>query len=549
MAVRAGNRQKSFTGRHHNLVHSAGPRVPDLDTIIVGSGAGGMTAALKLARDGCRVLLLEAMPSFGGFLNPFRRNGYRYDTGLHYVGDLAEGAAFRMMLDELGLSRRISFRELDPEGFDRYVYPDHEVVVCKGRLRYQQRLQRLFNDERRAVERFFTVFDEILGAVRDAANTRGRWLPRLLFILRHPEIIRYHRQTYQQLLDKITANRRLQAALSAMTGNLGTPPERASAIMTVMVMNHYLSGAYYPHGGSGAMRDAFVEELRKQGAVMKSGSRVQSITKRGKEFIIGTESGDSYSARSVISNVDPHLTLGHLIKPSDLVPARLRKKAQRLVPSEGAFYAFIGTGLDLQALGITDANLIHINGYDLNTIIGRLTAPQVPKQIPYFFLTSPSVKDPRGGHAPAGCHSLQVITGTSYRLFEQWSHLPSGRRGPEYESLKRKIGMRLIREVERYIPGISENITQLTLATPLTNEYWVGARRGGNFGPDQTPAQVGPGRFIDCATGIKGLYLAGAGILGGGVMSCIASGFMSALKTAEFLQSRFAAHVSAPLSE
>jgi phytoene dehydrogenase-like protein len=523
--------------------------MPDADVIIVGSGAGGMSAGLKMARDGCRVLLLEAMPSFGGYLNPFRRNGYRYDTGLHYVGDLAAGGSFRALLDELGLGRRLSFVELDPDGFDRYIFPHHEVRFCKGTDRFQQQLQQLFDNERPAIDRFFKVFNNILLAVRDAADTRGKWLLRLLFILRHPEMVRYHRQTYQQLIDKITSNRRLQAALSAMTGNLGTPPERASAILAVMVMNHYFSGAYYPEGGSGAMRDAFVDELQQHGATLKNDSRVQSIIKKGKEFVVVTAKGDTYAARAVISNVDPSLTLGELVSPPDMVPARLRKKAQRLQPSQGAFYAFVGTGLDLPALGISDANLIHINGYDLNAMINRLTACRIPDQVPYFFLTSPSVKDPHGGHAPGGYHSLQVITGTSYRLFEKWSHLSSGRRGPQYESLKRQIGMRLIREVERYIPGLSENITQLTFATPLTNEYWVGARKGGNFGPDQTPSQVGPGRFIDCSTGIRGLFLAGAGILGGGVMSCIASGFMAALKTMDFLQSRWAARPIAAPSE
>ena len=515
--------------------------MPDADIIVVGTGAGGMTAALKLARDGCRVLVLEAMPCFGGYLNPFQRNGYRYDTGLHYVGDLAAGGGFWMMLEELGLAQHLSFVELDPDGFDRYVFPHHEVAVCKGSERFQHRLQRMFNDERQAVDRFFAVFEDITTAVRDAADTRGKWLLRLLFILRHPEMIRYHRQTYQQLLDGITSNPRLQAALSAMSGNLGTPPERASSIMAVMVMNHYLSGAYYPRGGSGAMRDAFVQELLQQGVVMRSGCRVTSITKKGKEFAVATETDETFSARAVVSNVDPTLTLCDLVKPVDLVPSRLRKKARRLRPSDGAFYAFIGTGLDVKQLGITDANLVHINGYDLNAIINGLTAPQIPDQVPYFFLTSPSVKDPMGGHAPDGYHSLQVITGTSYRIFEKWSALPSGRRGPEYESLKRRIGMQLIRDVERYIPGLADNITQLTFATPLTNEYWVGARKGGNFGPDQTPSQVGPGRFIDCSTGIKGLFLTGAGTLGGGVMSCIASGFMAAMKTIDFLQSRHAA--------
>jgi all-trans-retinol 13,14-reductase len=240
----------------------------------------------------------------------------------------------------------------------------------------------------------------------------------------------------------------------------------------------------------------------------------------------------------VISNVDPTLTLGQLVSPTDRVPARLRNKARRMKPSDGAFYAFIGTDLDLPAFGITDANLVHIDGYDLNSIFNQLTEPRIPEQFPYFFLTSPSIKDPHSRHAPQGRHTLQVITGSSYKLFEKWSHLPSGHRGETYRSLKEQIGMRLIQAVERYIPGLSQHLAAVSFATPLSNEYWVNARQGGNFGPDQTPSQVGPGRFIDGSTGINGLFMAGAGTLGGGVMSCMASGFLAALKTIDYLSAR-----------
>ncbi len=49
----------------------------DYEAVVIGSGAGGLSAALSLARNGLSVLLLEAMPSFGGYLNPFRRKSYR----------------------------------------------------------------------------------------------------------------------------------------------------------------------------------------------------------------------------------------------------------------------------------------------------------------------------------------------------------------------------------------------------------------------------------------------------------------------------------------
>jgi len=66
------------------------------------------------------------------------------------------------------------------------------------------------------------------------------------------------------------------------------------------------------------------------------------------------------------------------------------------------------------------------------------------------------------------------------------------------------------------------------------NEYWVNAVRGGNYGPDQTHDQVGTGRFITFSTGIAGLFLAGAGTIGGGVMACVESGIQAASKAATY---------------
>ena len=50
-----------------------------------------------------------------------------------------------------------------------------------------------------------------------------------------------------------------------------------------------------------------------------------------------------------------------------------------------------------------------------------------------------------------------------------------------------------------------------------------------------TPDQMGPGRFYDLTSGIEGLYLAGAGALGGGITACITSGIGAAGKAVDYL--------------
>ena len=507
----------------------------DYDAIVIGSGAGGLSAALKLARSDYSVMLLEAMPSFGGYLNPFRRKGYTFDTGLHYLGELGEEDRFWRLLDELGVVESMKFVELNPEGFDRYVFPDYELRVCKGKTRFIERLINDFPKEEPGIHKFFNVFERIIQAVK-ASHSMGRGVLQMLsFIVRNPVMVKYSRVPYQKLLDDVTSDKRLQAALAAPCGDYGVPPEKASIIIAVMVWAHYLKGAFYPCGGSGALRDAFVNGLKDHGAELKKSSKVISIDKTGNKFIITTEHGEKFSTRAVISDVDPVVTLGKLVNP-ELVPTKIKRKVMQLRPSGGSFYAFIGTDLDLPSMGITDANIIHYSDYDINKLYTQWPVSTVPEVFPAFFITSPSVKDPEGGHAPEGYHTLQIITGISYELFEKWAHLPSMKRGKEYISLKEKIGERLVASAERYIPTLSQHIDFVEYATPLSNEYWVNAVRGGNYGPEQTFDQVGTGRFISFTAGIDGLFLAGAGTMGGGVMACLESGIQAARKAAIYMK-------------
>ena len=63
----------------------------NLDTIIIGSGAGGLSAAICLAKEGQNVLVLEQHDVPGGWSHSFYLKGHRFTPGVHYIGLLGEG--------------------------------------------------------------------------------------------------------------------------------------------------------------------------------------------------------------------------------------------------------------------------------------------------------------------------------------------------------------------------------------------------------------------------------------------------------------------------
>jgi phytoene dehydrogenase-like protein len=506
----------------------------DYDVVVVGSGAGGLSAALTVAQSGRSCLLLEAMPSFGGYLSPFQRKGYAFDTGLHYVSTLTEGRGLWKALETLGIREAIEFVELDPDGFERFVFPDFEFALCKGHGRFKERLIAQFPREERGIVRFFDVMHKIQAAMADAdALSRGP-LGILRYVLKHPLMLKYSRIPYQALLDEVTSDVRLQAVLAGQSGTYSLPPARASVLIALAVMDHFLAGASYPRGGSGALRDALVDALRANGAEMSARARVTRIARRGSQFLVRTARAE-YTARAVISDADPTMTLGELVD-AQLVPAKMRKRVRRLRPSLGAFYVCVGTSLDLPSAGMTNANIHQYEGYDVNRAYASLAAATLQERVPYCLITSPSTKDPQGGHAPEGHHTVEVVVAARYSDFERWADRPPMKRGTEYEALKSRIGRQIILTAERHIPGLSEHLDVVVTATPLSSAYWVNAVRGAMYGPEETPDQMGLGRFTSFASGVDGLYLAGSGTIGAGVAACLSSGIGAARKAIAYLE-------------
>lgn len=506
----------------------------DYDVIVVGSGAGGMAAALKVARAGRSVLLLEAAPAFGGCTNPLQKAGYSFDMGVHYLGQLARGDRAWRGLEELGLAEKVEFIELNPDAIDRYVFPDFELRLCKGKERFKEQLIKLFPKEERGIDKYFQIYDRVTQAVESLLDVEARPLKVFGWMVKNPVMLKYGRATYQALLDEVTSDLRLQTALASCWFDYMPPPETASAAYGLQTWYHYLSGAYYPRGGSGALRDAFIWALEERGAGLRSSCAVTAIERRDGDFVVTSADGQQWRAKAVVSDVNPVVTLGNLVDPK-LVPSRVRRKATRLRPSTSSFGLFVGTELDLPSLGMTTGNLVHYGCYDINRIFKETMAAKSPKLSNSILVLSPSIRDPDGVLAPKGHHSLEILVGASYEAFERWAHLPPRERGGDYWAFVKGLGDELISTVEPYVPGLSQNLKFVEYVTPLTFERSIHLVRGGIYGPEMTPDQMALGRFPDGTCGVEGLFLAGAGTKGGNLLLAVASGIQAGRAAVSFI--------------
>src|SRR5580692_12097711 len=132
------------------------------DAIVIGSGSGGLTTAALLAKHaGQRVLVLERHYTAGGFTHVFRRPGYEWDLGVHYIGQMRSGASMRALFDEI-TEGRLLWNAM-PEVYDRIRIADRSYDFVSGADRFTERMREYFPGEGRAIARY-------VQQVRDAAR-------------------------------------------------------------------------------------------------------------------------------------------------------------------------------------------------------------------------------------------------------------------------------------------------------------------------------------------------------------------------------------------
>ena len=234
--------------------------------------------------------------------------------------------------------------------------------------------------------------------------------------------------------------------------------------------------------------------------------------------------GEFIEAEIVISAIDPKLTYAKLIDAAHL-PSKLRRKAERTRPSVASICVFLGLERDLTQHGLGAFNVWDYPSWDVESAFGAALRGKLPEDHA-FFLSPNSLKDDSGKMAPAGCTTLEIVTLAAYEPFAKWAEQPLLKRGEEYERFKREVGDGLLASVERRWPGLIGDVAVQEIATPVTNQHFVGSPDGAIYGPMASRDQWGLNAFRTKGP-VKGLFHAGAGTLGPGVVPSLTSGVVA----------------------
>jgi all-trans-retinol 13,14-reductase len=478
------------------------------DVIVVGSGMGGLTAAVFLARAGKRVMVLERHYALGGFTHVFKRRDYEWDVGVHYLGDMVKPTSETARLFKLISGGKLEWAPMD-DAYDRLIFPDRKYDLLAGKERMKAQLKEWFPQETDAIDRYYTLLPLMTGT-RSKLYFAEKALPRpiaaLFGGLMRKGWLKYAGQTTAQVLDGITQNQQLRAVLTGQWGDYGLPPQQSSFAIQAMVASHYRHGGCYPVGGSAQFATTIVAELERLGGKVLLRAEVSEVLEEnGRVAGVRMADGRTLRAPIVISNA------GFLNTMTKLIPARHRLtmpavEAMGLRPSVGHVCLYIGLKKTAAALGLPKTNLWVYPGYDYDLQVAAYlkdtTAP-----LPLTYISFPSAKDPDFLRRFPDRATIEIISVAPWEWYAAWQDGRWKKHGDDYEAQKEEMAQRLLAELYRQVPSTRGHVDYYELSTPLSTKHFSNYPYGELYGLDHTPARFQQ-RKLGVRTPLKSFYLA-----------------------------------------
>ncbi len=474
--------------------------------VVIGSGFGGLAAAVRLRALGYRVQVLEALDQPGGRARVFRRDGFTFDAGPtvitapHLLEELFSLAGRRLRdyaeLVPVDPFYRILFH--DGSTFDYVGDEDHLLAqIAALSPRDVEGYRRLAAHAERIFEVGFTQ-------LADRPFLRAADMLRVLPAMMRLESYR----SVAGLVAKYVRDERLRQAFTFEPLLVGGNPYTTTSIYLLI---HWLErkwGVHFALGGTAAIIEGLVRLLAELEVEVRLSTPVAEIeVERGRAVAVRTEAGERFPADLVVSNADPSQVYTRMLAPAHR-PKHRDRRVRRVRQSMSLFVAYFGSRRPYPELAHHTILLGPRYREHLHDIFRR----RVLAEDFSLYLHAPTRTDP--ALAPPGQEAFYVL-----------SPVPNNRSGVDWQTRAEPYFAAITESLEaRLLPGLRENLVSTSFLTPHDFEHTLRSADGAAFGPEPVLTQSAYFRYHNRSPDVEGLYFVGAGTHpGGGVPGVLSS--------------------------
>lgn len=442
------------------------------DAVVIGGGNGGLTAGIRLAQGGAKVLLVEKHNLPGGFATSFRRGRFEFEASLHELNDFgtADNAGdLRVLFDELGVTDKIVWTMI-PDAYRVISRAERlDATLPFGVKAFVDKMEKYVPGSRKSVQKFFDLAEEVRLAQAYSNSVNGKTDPKYM-VEHYGNFVRCGSYSVNEVFRSLRMPKRAQEIMSAYWCYLGATLDDMSFLHYASMVNRYiLRGATMPKMRSHEISLALVERIRELGGeVLMNTEAVKILTNEDGVSGVVLDDGTEIETRHVVANCSPHVVYGKLMEN---VPERIIRSTNARKFAGRGFTMFLGLDGTAEELGIENHNYFLYDTMDSVEQYNKMrTIEENDVQATVCLNRAYPECSPEG---------TCMMYFTTLYMEDDWARI----KPQAYFKAKEFVANRMIDRFERDTGAtLRGHIEEISVATPMTYARYCGHPQGVIYG-------------------------------------------------------------------
>lgn len=426
--------------------------------VIIGTGISGLTAGIYALQSGFDATIYESHSVPGGASTSWRRKGYLFEGGMHWLTGSSPKTPLNRSWHEVGaLNSQVPIYNRDP--FLAFDYQGRTVYLYRDVEKLRRHLLELSPEDAKEIDRLcrdIRKFSRMSMPLMDIKGVKVKKkssppLSALFDVLPAlPRLSFYSNQTVKEYAGRFQSD-----AIRLMLENIIGPDYVASGMIFTLATLASGDGGY-PEGGSLGMAKRMAESFERLGGTIQYGKTVGKIAVRNGAAHGVIVNGEVVEADAVIVTLDTLVAIDTLFEPPIREPWAERMR-QTTKPMLGTF---IGAGVEADLSGLPERVEF---------------VPEKPLLCGGIPQTVVGINQYAGykGYAPEGCTAVtSVIIGDSYDFWKR------RKEDGTYNAEKERLAQAFLEILAEKYPQTAGKIAVWDVATPLTYERYLGSYKG-----------------------------------------------------------------------